>query len=366
MSRDNASTPWLEQTDLFVGGEGGYHTYRIPALLATSRGTLLAFCEGRRHSEDDSGEIDLLLRRSLDSGESWTEPAVVAAEPGITCGNPCVVEDRTTGTIWLLFCKNHGIGDETLSMKLIMAGEEWRTIWATNSQDDGITWSEPTEITAQVKPADWSWYATGPCHGIQMRDGRLVMPCDHFTSDAENGEAVHRSHVIVSDDGGATWQVGEALGSSTNECAVAQLSDDSLYLNMRVYPPDGQRRAVARSFDGGITWTATTLDESLICPGCQASLEVVQALPGGEGECLLFANPAAGERRNMTVRASYDGGESWTDARTLHAGPAAYSDLTTLAGGNVACLYECGPEYRYQKIVLARFNLEWLTNAQTP
>ena len=165
----------FEQTDLFVSGSGGYHTYRIPALVVTSRGTVLALCEGRKHSRADYGEIDLVLRRSLDGGKTWGDLQVVVSESAMTCGNPCPVVDSATGTIWLPFCKNLADGGQ----QLIMAGKAPRTVWVTKSVDDGATWTEPEEITDDVKDPAWTWYGTGPCHGIQLASGRLALPCHY-------------------------------------------------------------------------------------------------------------------------------------------------------------------------------------------
>ena len=343
--------PWRQQEPLFTSGEGRYHTYRIPALAVSARGTLLAFAEGRKDGRGDAGEIDLLLRRSFDNGGSWGPSQVVVTEAGITCGNPCPVVERESGTIWLPFCKNLAEGGESL----ICGGKAPRTVWITHSVDDGESWAEPREITAAVKDPQWTWYATGPCHGIQLRSGRLVVPCDHIVGvHLDRGRDPCHSHVIYSDDRGATWQLGGSVEAGTDECALAQLEDDSLYINCRNYVR-GKNRAIARSQDQGKTFAPLEWDETLIEPVCQASLE---ALPSGQ---LLFANPASTRRECLTVRLSPDGGQSWPIARTLHRGPAAYSDLAALADGTVCCLYERGEGHPYETLTLARFNLAWLT-----
>jgi sialidase-1 len=160
------------QADLFVSGHEGYHTFRIPALVVAPGGVLLAFAEGRRHGRGDAGEIDLVLKRSTDGGATWSPIQIIASERGMTCGNPCPVVDTDTGVIWLPFCKNLADGGETL----ICQGKAPRTVWLTHSVDGGVTWARPVEITAAVKQPDWTWYATGPGHGIQLRSGRLVVP----------------------------------------------------------------------------------------------------------------------------------------------------------------------------------------------
>ena len=351
MAAENASVqPWLLQETLFTSGDGRYHTYRIPALAVSARGTVLAFAEGRKHGRGDAGDIDLILRRSFDNGRTWAPIQVVVTEAGMTCGNPCPVVERQTGTVWLLFCKNLADGGETL----ICEGKAPRTVWITHSVDDGQTWTEPREITESVKDPQWTWYATGPCHGIQLDTGRLVVPCDHIVGlHLDRSRDPYHSHVIYSDDRGATWQIGGNVEAGTNECAVAQLYDGSLYINCRNHV-GGTRRAVARSQDQGQTFAQFEWDETLIEPVCQASLE---SLPGGQ---LLFANPASTRRERMTVRLSSDGGRTWPTAQTLHPGPAAYSDLAALPNGELCCLYESGDGQPYEMLTLARFNLAWL------
>lgn len=339
------------QDALFRAGEGGYHTYRIPALIPSAEGTLLAFCEGRRESSSDTGFIETLLRRSHDGGETWSPPQVVASDPPHTFGNPCPVVDRDTGVIHLLLTRN--LGHDWLGPIVDGTSEGTREVWVTRSEDDGATWSPPVEITAAVKPPDWTWYATGPGVGIQLRGGRLVIPCDHAVAETK----VMRSHVIYSDDGGATWRLGGVAGDNCNECQVVELDDGALLLNMRSYHGKN-RRAVSVSRDGGLTWSAPVFDEALIEPVCQAGL-IRHTLPSGE-TCLVFTNPASVERERMTVRLSFDGGATWPHEGVLHEGPAAYSCPASLPGGGLACLYERGDEHAYETLTLARFEAEWV------
>jgi sialidase-1 len=340
----------IEQSVLYVNGQDGYHTFRIPALAVTTQGTVLAFAEGRKHGRGDAGEIDLVLKRSVDGGLTWQRLQIVVSQPDMTCGNPCPVVDRETGTIWLPFNKNLAAGNETL----ITGGKAPRTVWLTHSTDDGASWAEPVEITDSVKKPEWTWYATGPCHGIQLSAGRLVVPCDHIVGiHFDRAKDPYHSHVIYSDDHGASWQIGGIVDEGTNECAIAELADGSLYINCRNYI-GAKRRGVARSYDGGLSFQKLTWDEALIEPICQASLE---RLPDGK---LIFANPASEERERLTVRTSADNGHSWTDGRLLHAGPSAYSDLVTLPDGTILCLYEGGDQHPYERLILARFDEDWL------
>lgn len=345
---------WLEQRHVWISGQGGYHTYRIPALAITRRGTLLAFCEGRKHGRGDAGEIDLLLRRSSDGGASWGPVQVVVTQPGMTCGNPCPTVDYVTGAVWLPLTKNLAEGGE----ELVIQGQAPRTVWLTHSWDDGITWAEPVEITAKVARPEWTWYATGPTHGIQLPSGRLVAPCDHVVGVRHDRSDAKHSHVIISDDHGATWRIGGIVGVGTNECAVAELADGRIYINCRNYVGTG-RRAWAYSVDGGDSFGARSWDATLVEPICQGS---VVGLPDSQRAGvwpLLFSNPASTRRERMGIRLSQDNGRSWSSPRVLHDGPAAYSDLAVLPDGSVGCLYECGSEHPYERLIFARFNLAW-------
>ncbi len=344
--------PPLTQADLFRAGEGGYHTCRIPSTLTTPTGTLLAFCEGRRNSRSDSGDIDLLLRRSFDGGRTWGEVQLVADHGEDTIGNPTPVVDRDTGVVWLLLTKNPGDATGDRLMTGYEAGT--RTVWVTQSRDDGATWAETKEITATAKKSGWTWYATGPGVGIQLRSGRLVIPCDHRKEDSRRSY----SHIIYSDDHGENWQIGGATREKNNECQVIERKDGSLLLNMRSNH-GRNRRSIATSTDGGLTWSDISFDEALIEPRCQASL---LRFPDPLDSRVLFSNPASTERERMTVRMSYDEGKTWPVSRVLHEGPAAYSCLTVLQDGSIGCLYERGDEDRYERITFARFGTEWLAD----
>jgi sialidase-1 len=339
----------LDEQPVFTAGEGGYHTYRIPSLIVTKEGTLLAFCEGRKSGRGDAGDIDLLLRRSTDGGKTWAKTQVVWDDGTNTCGNPCPVVDAATGAIWLLL--THNLGKDTEAEIVNGTGDGSRTVWVSKSTDDGVTWAKPVEITRDVKKPEWTWYATGPGIGIQTKSGRLVIPCD---SKSEKGK-VRESHVIFSDDHGKTWKLGGVVGPGCNESQVAELDDGTLLLNMRSFQGNN-RRLIATSKDGGATFTKPVADPALLEPVCQASLVRVP----GEKNTLLFSNPASTKREKMTVRLSRDGGKTWPVSRLLHDGPAAYSCLAVLPDGRIACLYERGDKTPYEKIVLARVSKEWL------
>jgi sialidase-1 len=331
-----------EQIDVYASGSEGYHTYRIPSVIVTKKGTVLAFCEGRKKGGGDAGEIDLLLRRSTDGGRTFSPQQVVWDDEKNTCGNPCPVVDASTGTIFLLM--THNLGTDRESDIIAKKARGTRTVWLSQSTDDGQTWSAPRELSGDVKLPDWTWYATGPGAGIQLRSGRLVVPCDHIESPSK----LYFSHMIYSDDHGETWRLGGSAGPATNECEVVERRDGSLLLNMRNYDRRFHSRAIATSTDGGLTWSEVSRDLALVEPICQASIRRVE-LPGSPGKPLtVFSNPAdAGKRQRMTLRISNDDGATWPRSKVLWEGPAAYSCLAALPDGTVLCLYERGSANPY-------------------
>ncbi len=366
VSQELASPEQPHNTDVFVSGQDVYHTFRIPALLTTKKGTLLAFCEGRKAGRSDSGNIDMLVKRSVDNGKTWSSRQVVWDDRGNTCGNPCPVVDQQTGTIWLLMTWNRGDDREGAIKK--NTGRDTRRVWVSKSNNDGLTWLKPIEITATTKRPEWRWYATGPGVGIQLQKGpwkgRMVIPCDHSIVSANDPDG-YNSHVIISDDHGKTWYIGGVVSPKVNECQIVELDNGTLMLNMRNYDRSKSTRAIATSTDGGITFSKVTHDPVLVEPICQASFLRYTLRSKQDRNRLLFSNPAhakRGDRRDMTVRLSYDEGRSWPVSKLIYAGPSAYSCLTILQNGNIACLYEAGPKNPYEKIIFTSFTLDWLTD----
>lgn len=341
-------------TPVFKAGESSYQCFRIPSIISTNKGTLLAFAEGRKNNCGDAGDIDLVLKRSFDNGATWSDLQLVWSDKDNTCGNPAPVVDKRTGKILLLSTWNLGTDHEPaiIDQKSI----DTRRIFLLSSLDDGATWTEPKEITSSVKRPEWTWYATGPVNGIQLQQGkhkdRLLIPCDHI----EAGTKKYYSHVIYSDNGGDDWKLGGSTpDDKVNECTIAELTKGSLLLNMRNYSAVRARK-ISMSNDGGLSWTAPVSDTSLIEPVCQASLIAIRNRK--KKPVLAFSNPADSKRRiNMTIRFSYDLGTTWSKNILVYAGPSAYSNLVYMGDGRLGLLYEAGEKSPYEGIFFSTVNM---------
>ena len=344
-----------EQMDLFVGGEGGYHSYRIPALITTTKGTVLAFVEGRKDSANDHGHNEILLRRSLDGGRTWSAVQLVARDGTNALNNPTAVVDRETGAVWLAVIRTSTKkykDDQALSK----ARGRTSDMWMLRSDDEGATWSGPTDITASVNRPEWNRVVPGPGVGIELRSGRLLVPCNHVIGN------VATNHVIYSDDHGKSWRLGGSTDAKTDENQVVELADGSLMLNIRNYREKGHR-GISLSQDAGLTWSPVVSDPALIEPVCQASFIRYTESPRFSKNRLLFSNPASlTDRIKLTVRMSYDEGKTWPVAKLLNPGNSGYSCLTVLSDGNIGCLYEGGEHSSIDKVSFARFSLAWVTD----
>jgi sialidase-1 len=289
----------------------------------------------------------------------------------VTQNNPLVIADAKTGAVHLLFC------------------HEYMRCFYRRSDDEGKTFSEPVEITAAFEPFrkqyDWQVLATGPGHGVQLAGGRLVVPV--WLSTGTGGHA-HRPSVVTtiySDDHGATWKCGEIIAGETDplvnpsEWVGVELADGRLLANIRS-ESQANRRAASTSPNGATDWTRPVFDDALVEPICMASLcRLTRESSGGKNR-ILFSNPANLEsadgkarpglkrdRKNLTVRLSYDEGQTWPIAKTLEPGKSAYSDLAVGPDGTIYCLYERTVKADGKEaatISLARFNLEWLSDGK--
>jgi sialidase-1 len=233
----------------------------------------------------------------------------------------------------------------------------------TKSVDDGATFSVPREITDAFRAFSFEWtrLASGPGHGIQSRSGRMIVPVWLNDRIGHN----YRSAVLYSDDSGSTWTAGGIVKPTLrdcNECMAVERADGSLLLNMR--NKSAKCRAVAFSTDGGITWTEPRLIEELVDPVCQASIVRFSSSKSGRKSRILFCNAASRSRDHMTVKLSYDEGDSWPITKLIHAGPSAYSDLAITRDMTILCLFEKGAKRPYEKLTVARFNLDWVTKGK--
>lgn len=351
----------ITRTDVFVSGQDGYHTYRIPSIIIAPDQSILAFCEGRKNSSADTGEIHLLMKRSVDGGRTWSKQRVLWSDGANTCGNPCPVIDAASGKIFLFMTWNLG-SDHAKEMHSGTAVDT-RRVFVMTSDDNGETWPAPAEVTGSVKKDEWNWYATGPGVGIQLQNGlykgRLIIPANHSFSSGNGGNSMG-AHVVYSDDQGETWQISESVHPLRNESQAVELLDGRVMLNSR---SSKKMRAISLSTDGGETWPERFFDEDLVGTPCQGSLIRYAPNKWTDQNVLIFTNPTDMNKRiNLTAKVSYDDGQTWPVARVICSGRSAYSCLTTLPDGRIGCLYETGESRVYEKIVFAEFSLDWLLN----
>jgi sialidase-1 len=338
---------------IFKSGTDGYATFRIPAIVTTNLGRLLAFAEGRVKSSSDTGDIDLVMKSSDDQGKIWSPLKILWNDGENVCGNPAPVVDKETGEIHLLLTWNLGSDHERDIIR--QKSKDTRRVFVSTSSNNGESWSTPREITKTTKLENWTWYATGPCHGIQLKNGeynaRLVIPCDHIEAETRK----YYSHTIYSDDHGKTWKLGGTTPQDqVNECTVAELPDGKLMLNMRNYDRTKKARKVSISEDGGLSWSDIKADTALIEPICQASL-----LYSDRNKTLYFLNPSStNSRTNMTLKASTNLGETWETIKILNSGASAYSDITLVDKNTLGCFYEGGKFSPYEGIIFKTIELE--------
>ncbi len=357
----------LSKVNIFEARTAGYHTYRIPGIVVTRSGAVLSYAEARRGGAGDWVDIDILLRRSSDNGATW-EPPKLIARPDVLAGekpahNATAIADRD-GTVHFLYCINYA---RAFYMK---------------SADDGASFSTPVEITPVFEEFHsqflWNVIATGPGHGIQLQNGRLVVPVW-----LSNGGQRHRPSavgVIYSDDGGASWKRGDMVPNTLinmSETVAVQLADGSVLFNIRNEDRE-HRRAVSVSADGARKWTKPAFDQALLEPICMASIVRYSHSPSR----ILFANPdnleysgrhgssydGNRDRKNLTIKMSCDECRTWSVSKPLEPGVSAYSDLAVAQDGSVFCAYECGGVdgvmWDTKYITVARFDLDWLTQGK--
>jgi len=392
-----AAEPLFEKSDLFTAGADGYALYRIPGLVVTAKGTVLAYCEARRVGTTDWDTIDIMLRRSTDGGKTWSERQKISDVPGPKSKNPVALAQNLGKPDDVTYNNAVAFADRDGTVHLLFCLEYARCFYI-RSTDDGLTWTKPAEITGAFEAFksdyDWKVLATGPAHGIQLqrgeKKGRLVVPV--WLSTGTGGHA-HRPSVtttIYSDDAGKSWHRGDVAVPNTdewinpNETVIVELADGRVMLNVRS-ESKAHRRLVVTSPDGATGWSTPKFDSALLEPICMASIIRVSAQPEADRNRIVFANPhnldradgkledgKSRDRKNIAVKLSYDEGLSWAVDKVLDAGFSAYSDLAVLPDGTILCLYERGRDAdaaqkkptSYAYLTLARFNLAWLTDGK--
>jgi len=267
-------------------------------------------------------------------------------------GDASLLLDRKTGRIWCFHAYGPpGIGFPTAKAGAL-TGPETLQVHAIHSDDDGVTWSPPADLTPQLKDPSWeAMFATSGTH-FQTSQGRYLLPLV-----VRDGSRLVSSRNGYSDDGGKTWKTGPAISPATDESKAVEIAEGIILQNMR----DGRTRVVARSRDGGITFDAPVHDAALIDPGCNAGLTRYRR---GAQDFVVFTNAASVRRENLSVKLSSDGGRSWPQVRAIHAGPAAYSTVIQLRDGTLGMLQECGDKDPSERIAFARFDLDWVKNVR--
>lgn len=358
---------------LFNGGNEGnngviYHSFRIPSIIKTSNGTLVAFAEGRRWSDSDYGDINVVFKRSTDNGVTWSACGEVVGSGAGSWGNPTAVYDWSTGAngrIWLFMEWN----DEFKTQWSDFAAWGDRRIHTSYSDDNGITWSTPVDRTSTLTPSTYKWDCVGPGIGVKTlynTPGRLIVP------------AYGRN--IYSDDNGTTWQY-QIIPGGTDESTIVELMDGTLMRNDRpgttFWNSSKTRRKSVGSISGGFPAWATVA--ALPDPKCEGSmLRYNTDLPNRR---IIFLNPNGIDKRcNMTARISYDDGVTWPKSRALFsAANCDYTNTTVVHGGYssmaktadycVGALVEYNEDVHtsgsHKSITFRKFNLAWILNGST-
>ena len=345
-----------EPVDLFEAKRGGYALYRIPGIVVTRRNTVITYAEARRHTGSDWDDIDIVLRRGADGGRSFGGPFLLPRVAGVE-RNPVANERKQGQPEWRTFNNPAAIAARDGRVHLIYCAEYMRVFY-TRSDNDGKSFTKPVEITSALEPlrAKYAWrvVATGPGHGIELKNGRLLVPVWIALGTQGNGHGPAVNTTIYSDDRGRAWHAGEIAIPDTaefptpNETTVIERAGGGVTMNVRT-GSSRNRRTISTSPDGASQWSQPHFDETLTDPNCAAGL---LRIPQKQGPTLwAFSNPdsttradgkvqPSKDRRNLTLRLSRDEGASWTTVRVLEPGPSAYSDLAVLGDGTILCYYE--------------------------
>lgn len=352
------------KVQVFISGTDGHKSYRIPAIIGLPDGTLLAFAEGRVMGSEDFGDVNIVLKRSSDNGKTWGQMSTIVDYDSLQAGNPAPVVDLKDpgfpeGRIFLFFNTGNNHEGE------IRKGNGYREVWYISSNDGGSTWSDAVNITSQVhkplvpgvNPAynfqeDWRSYANTPGHAMQFTEGqykgRIIIPANHSAGEPKDNWEDYGSHVFFTDDHGKTFRTGQTLNiPGSNEATAAEISGNRLILNARNQKGDIRARIVAISNDGGESWSNMYFDNMLPDPVCQGSILNIGEY--NSRSILAFSNPVdTADRNNLTLRLSYDDGESWghtiiidkTDDINKKKNYTAYSDIVNMSHGRIGIIYE--------------------------
>lgn len=342
-------------TILYNAGEGGYASYRIPAMIKAPDGSLLAFVEGRVNSSADFGDVKILETRSTDNGKDWNTPPIVAQNGNLQADNSSPVVDYDdpqypNGRILLFYCT----GNNTQANVTKLNGV--REVWYVASTDNGQTWSSPVNITLEVShpyqpsfnPAyddtlKWTAYATGPGHALQMSEGphkgRIVVPINHGIFSSKTNYAA----AFYSDDHGKTFHLSPDVPIESDETTAAELPGGGVLLNSRDQYDSRHERILSYDTTGNldtVTHWQSSWNPYLIDPVCEGTMLNYTTAAGKQ--VLLFCNPVspAYQRAMLGLRQSFDWGQTWTQPYIADGGAAAYSDIVSLPDGHIGILYE--------------------------
>jgi len=349
-----AAEPRFAHTDVFVSGQGGYHTYRIPAIEAAPDGSLIAFAEARKYNADDPGfgrqEIDLVFKRSTNNGATWS-PMTLLEHAGEywSAANAATLVDRTNGRVWVIYLRARpGRSTETSRP----GTDDFQTI-ARWSDDNGRSWSEPKDLTTVGRDtSDQAWRASvpGPGGAIQTRKGRLIVPM--WKTPFENFS-------IYSDDHGRTWQRSKMVPGKErgDENQIVELADGRLLMDCR--QNSGPHRWLVESSDAGATWSERRSGVTVTPVMCAIERFTLKAA-GDDRDRIVWTGPKGPQRQRLAIRVSEDEGKTFGSERLISENFAAYSDLTVLNDKTIGVLWERGVEHGYQFITFTRLNREWL------
>jgi sialidase-1 len=371
----------IQYSTVFKKHSDGFNNYRIPSTIVSKKGTILVFAEARKYRSDQA-QNDIVVKRSTDSGKTWKKMITVASNGKNSLNNPQAVVIQESGRILLMFQDYPhpatamdvvpGLTDPGRRKWIRFGFKELRVVqcYETHSDDDGITWTKPTNITKMIKkPEEVTTIASGPGIGIQLRregrKGRIIMPFN------EGPRKKWKVFAVYSDDNGETWLQGAVapegeINYYPNEVQMVELADGTILLNGREHIGN-RKRVIAISKDFGESWSRLREDPQLIDPRCQGSIIRYTDPLDGYKSRLLFANPASENGRyNGTVYISYDEGKTWPVSKSIYPKEKkyAYSCLTILNDLSIGCIFEADSAYAAKELKFARFDLEWLTDGK--